>query len=687
VLFRSGYVEVARSLSGEFSARRTNHPLSVRTDIFGQMTDRALLTVRVQRGDTIGSILREQGIDRFDAEAAVSALRARFNPRRLKAGQTISVLPEDRPTGRIGLAGLAVHMANGQVVEVVRVGDKSFKARRTSRFSLGANRIPTPVGSANQTTATEGRIQTVKIARGDTLMRVLTRTGAPRSAADKAIIALRQHYDPRRLKPDQEIGVMTRVDAGRTVLTGMTITLDSSIYIQVLLNADQQFVVVKSNEPLHVLRHVPMDSTSQRTAEAPTEIEAAPVAAAPEQVTPPLAEPLRVAESLRVAKPQPVAAPQVATKPALVTPLAKPQITLARTETKSEPAAVVAPAEPPVPAQQENQATPADSSDATLLVVNVRRGDTLMAILRRAGFDRHEADQAIRSMRKVFNPRRLSIGQEITLVSSIDPTGGTTLEGVSVKLKDNRYAQVTRMDEKRFGAKRVDELRPINLAALPKPVLKPADNAVAAAEVPRLGQGRAMLGAAVAAAAPRILDGTEIKTARASNAQVNPADALLAIEPAAAAPIANLVRKAVVIGKGDTLYVALTRAGTGREEAERAIAAFRKVHNPRKLQIGQTLSLAFESSENSTGKMRLAEIALDIAPDRDVVVKLGGDGQFLSKEIERPLVHSLERAVGSITTNLYDAATQAGLPIDVLMETMHIFSYDVDFQQIGRAHV
>jgi len=79
--------------------------------------------------------------------------------------------------------------------------------------------------------------------------------------------------------------------------------------------------------------------------------------------------------------------------------------------------------------------------------------------------------------------------------------------------------------------------------------------------------------------------------------------------------------------------------------------------------------------------MRLAEIALDIAPDRDVVVKLGGDGQFLSKEIERPLVHSLERAVGSITTNLYDAATQAGLPIDVLMETMHIFSYDVDFQR------
>ena len=371
-------------------------------------------------------------------------------------------------------------------------------------------------------------------------------------------------------------------------------------------------------------------------------------------------------------------------------PLAKPAIQTARAEATPEPVAPLAPVveAPAVAAEaiaeiaEEDLAAsaPANDGNTSLLVVNVTRGDTLMAILRRAGFDRHEADRAIRSMRKVFNPRRLSIGQEITLASSVDPTGGSTLEGVSVKLKDDNYAQVTRLDEKSFSAERVSEPKLIELAALPTPTPKPDGKNAAATKASRLGQGRAMQGAAVAAAAPRAEEPTDGQDGVASLAEDGAARVAAAIEPASA-PVANLIRKAVTIGKGDTLFVALTRAGSGNKEAERAIAAFRKVHNPRKLQIGQTLSLAFDGEESATGQMRLAEIALDIAPDRDVVVRRGDDGAFLSQEVERPLVHSLERASGSINSNLYDAATDAGLPIDVLMETMHIFSYDVDFQR------
>lgn len=48
-------------------------------------------------------------------------------------------------------------------------------------------------------------------------------------------------------------------------------------------------------------------------------------------------------------------------------------------------------------------------------IVRVGRGDTLSSILIKAGVPDLEADRVIRAVRKVYNPRRLRAGQEITL--------------------------------------------------------------------------------------------------------------------------------------------------------------------------------------------------------------------------------------------------------------------------------
>ena len=153
------------------------------------------------------------------------------------------------------------------------------------------------------------------------------------------------------------------------------------------------------------------------------------------------------------------------------------------------------------------------------------------------------------------------------------------------------------------------------------------------------------------------------------------------IAGAALEPDDGLVRKTVVIGRGDTLSVALTRAGGTPAETEAAIVAFRKVHNPRRLRVGQTLSLAFDPADESDGTARLASLALDVAADRDVVVTRGDDGNFSSSVVDRPLERILQRTVGTIDSNLYDAAIAAGMPNQVLMEMVHIFSFDVDFQR------
>ena len=187
-----------------------------------------------------------------------------------------------------------------------------------------------------------------------------------------------------------------------------------------------------------------------------------------------------------------------------------------------------------------------------------------------------------------------------------------------------------------------------------------------------------MSGAFVAAAAPITAPAAAVRPALATdavNGTVNGfAAALMDGED-------GLVRKAVVISKGDTLSAALTRAGGTRAESEAAIVAFRKVHNPRRLRIGQTLSLSFDPVNESNGSPRLAAFTLGVAPDRDVVVTRGDDGIFLPSVVDRPLDRIIEKTAGAIDSSLYEAALAAGMPNQVFMEMLHIFSYDIDFQR------
>jgi len=86
-------------------------------------------------------------------------------------------------------------------------------------------------------------------------------------------------------------------------------------------------------------------------------------------------------------------------------------------------------------------------------------------------------------------------------------------------------------------------------------------------------------------------------------------------------------------------------------------------------------------AEDKARAFRLAEIALDVAPDRDILVARREDDRFHASEVARDLVRRLEKAEGIIQTSLYDAAMEAGLPISILMEMVQIFSFDVDFQR------
>ena len=634
-LGKNRFVEVVRGADGRYRARRASQPWSPESTSAEKRRTGGMVTLEARSGSTIGKIMRALNIRERDIDRAVKALRTRFDPRRLRVGQKISVLPgAPRSDGKLTLLGVAVHLQNGAFVEVRGDGNGGFSARRLSALTLadGAGGDVALGNSGPQPVA--GERQKLRVPKGATLMNMLIKRGISRVEADQAVRAVQENFDPRRLRAGQFIYlVVTENSARKPELQGLSIAITDKRHVTVRRENSGRFT--------SGLARAPIDSLADIT----------PAAKTP------------------------------ATTPASSAPAAK----VAKLDETEAPAP-----EKPQQAASEIQATLAATemdanSDIDAATILVDRGDTLMAILRSEGIDRHEADRAIRALRKLFNPRRLREGQQIILATRADKSGAILLEGFSIKVGKDRHIEVIRSDAKNFAAAKVSEP---NFAARTALVNRDAANVTREGVrlTPRPGQGQAMTGAMIAAAAPaeQMLEADAAKVwpreIRATGARR--AFSLPALQKKRT-DSDGLTRKAVMIGKGDTLFVVLTKAGSAANDAEAAIAAFRKVHNPRSLQIGQTLTLAFEPmvNEDKAPALRLAEIALDVAPDRDVLVARQADDSFRASEVARDLVRRLEKAEGLIQTSLYNAAMEAGLPISILMEMVQIFSFDVDFQR------
>jgi len=138
------------------------------------------------------------------------------------------------------------------------------------------------------------------------------------------------------------------------------------------------------------------------------------------------------------------------------------------------------------------------------------------------------------------------------------------------------------------------------------------------------------------------------------------------------------VLKKVAVGPGDTLMRLLSDAGAEPEESHQAIAALNSKFNPRRLRIGQEITLTFERLDSET--LRLDELALAPSVEREVSVVRNGDS-FRAQEVLRAFDMVPARITGEIEDSLYNAGIEAGLPMSVLSEFIRLFSFDVDFQR------
>ena len=133
----------------------------------------------------------------------------------------------------------------------------------------------------------------------------------------------------------------------------------------------------------------------------------------------------------------------------------------------------------------------------------------------------------------------------------------------------------------------------------------------------------------------------------------------------------------------------LADAGIKLDEAHAAIVALSDVFSPRQLKPGQPIKLTLAPSGqddaefDGSGSSELQLMALSLQPSvaRNVELVRGLDGAFTAQSTDVPLHREMARAAGNIQSSLFEAGQADGVPIEVMSEIIHAFSYDVDFQR------
>jgi len=139
--------------------------------------------------------------------------------------------------------------------------------------------------------------------------------------------------------------------------------------------------------------------------------------------------------------------------------------------------------------------------------------------------------------------------------------------------------------------------------------------------------------------------------------------------------------RTVHVGRGDTLLKLLMEEGFDRNDAHEAIDALRPVYDPRRLRIGQAITLTYVDQPGNVAQPSLVGLRLAKSYDREAVVGRVVEGGFEAFESEKQLDLQVARASGNIRNSLFEDGAAEGVPARVMVDYIRLFSYDVDFQR------
>jgi murein DD-endopeptidase MepM/ murein hydrolase activator NlpD len=140
-----------------------------------------------------------------------------------------------------------------------------------------------------------------------------------------------------------------------------------------------------------------------------------------------------------------------------------------------------------------------------------------------------------------------------------------------------------------------------------------------------------------------------------------------------------LQTKTVRAARGDTLIRILHRAGIDYEEAYAVIEALKPHFDPASLRQGHELCLDFITCEGYSPVFQRLRLKLDAK--REVQLIRGVSSGFSVRRVTRELKAHPARSSATIHSSLYQAARKAKIPMEILMQVLRAYSYDVDFQR------
>ncbi len=178
----------------------------------------------------------------------------------------------------------------------------------------------------------------------------------------------------------------------------------------------------------------------------------------------------------------------------------------------------------------------------------------------------------------------------------------------------------------------------------------------------------------------------------------------------------GLDTRTLAMDRGGTLATTLTEAGVPPGDAKAAVEALAKVYNPKLLRGGQSFEVTFaagppaaapaapvarityappngvndasETDDLSNPQTvpdvpvgRLLSVSFSPTIQQDISITRTANGSFTAKSVQEQLAAKLHRAGARIDSSLYLAAMQAGIPAEVVVQMIHMFSYEVDFQR------
>jgi len=162
-----------------------------------------------------------------------------------------------------------------------------------------------------------------------------------------------------------------------------------------------------------------------------------------------------------------------------------------------------------------------------------------------------------------------------------------------------------------------------------------------------------------------------------------PQEIVMASAPAekvAAAPALYPMAVNLKVGDGDTLIDILKDTGVSYDEANNAVSSLGKVFNPKKLDVGQSVTVALDKAADSDLPY-ITSLKLPVSATSRLEATRAKNDTFSIKKIDAPVEKRVAHAGGRIDSSLYETGTSSGMPAALLGELIKAYSYDVDFQR------